>query len=377
MKVGVIKLGARISFDSLGTSGGTGETISIIKMLAMGGAEVVALTKIIKNESQNPIDNVFVLPILDWYNDINDLELDALLVLNGNVNFFGGAEDAHQIANYHIINNFKGPVFYNYCDPSLTLKQLWPAIEKKEWGNKYKQSDIEIVRNDIIYLSQPYDTVSVLTDVLTGKNEIRPAKVVHYPFEQFPCLHPQTPYNENPGVDLSYGGTMRGGKREKKMIKYYFDYPTDISVEMFGKITKEDFKPKNIADITNFPTFTGAVNYGDMHRKMNDALAHVVIGDVLYEQIEDIAQRAYESIWSKNVVFIDSDLDSVKRVYKGDDVLTDFLYVESKEEVIDKIRMLKADPTLRKTIVESQINAINFNANEYCENFVKLIKAHS
>lgn len=377
MKIGVIKLGARISFDSLGTSGGTGETISIIKMLALGGAEVIALTKMIKNESQTPMDNVYVLPILDWYQEVNDLELDALLVLNGNVNFFGGAEDEPQIANYHIINNFKGPVFYNYCDPALTLKQLWPAIEKKEWGSKYKKSNIDIVRNDIIYLSQPYDTNKVLTEVLTGKQEIKPGKIAHYPFEQFPCLHPQTPFNEEPSVDLSYGGTMRGGKREKKMIKYYFDYPEDISVEMFGKITKEDFKPKNIANINRFPEFTGAVNYGDMHRKMNDAMTHVVIGDVLYEEIEDIAQRCYESIWSKNVVFIDSDLDSVKRIYKNDKTLTEFLYVASKEEVIDRIRMLKTDIALCKSIVEDQIKAIDFDPKRYCTEFVKLIKALS
>ena len=373
MKVGVIKLGARISFDSLGTSGGTGETISIIKMLALGGAEVVAFTKIIKNESQNPMDNVSVVQILDWYQESNNMGLDALLVLNGNVNFFGGAEDAHQIANYHIINNFKGKVFYVYCDPSLTLKQLWPAIEKKEWGNKYKREDIEITRTDIIYLSQPYDTDAVLNNVLTGKNEIKPAKVVHYPFEQFPCLHPQSKFNEAPSVDLSYGGTMRGGKREKKMVKYYFDYPSDISVEMFGKITKEDFKPKNIANIQTFPEFTGPVNYGDMHRKMNDALAHVVIGDDLYYAIDDIAQRAAESVWSKNVTFFDYDADPTRRFFNNHPVLTEFLYVKTREEVTERLRLLKSDPELRKEIIELQLSALNFDARRYCQGLVKLI----
>jgi hypothetical protein len=170
---------------------------------------------------------------------------------------------------------------------------------------------------------------------------------------------------------------MRGGKREKKMVKYYFDYPADIFVEMFGKITKDDFKKKSIDGITTFPEFTGPVNYGDMHRKMNDALAHVVIGDVLYEEINDMAQRCYESIWSMNVVFIDADLDAVRRIYKNDPVLTEFLYVTSKEEVIDRIRLLKADPELRKSIIADQLKAVGFDAKKYCTGLVDLVKANS
>ena len=376
MKIAVIKLGARISFGSLGTSGGTGEAVSICKMLQIGGADVHIYTKCLLNKDIFP-DEFSFHQILEEFKMINDEKFDALIVINGSVQFYGGAEDAPQIANYHIINNFKGPVFYNYCDPSLTLKQLWPAIEKKEWGNKYQKSDIEITRSDIIYLSQPYDTQKVMDEVLTGKNEIKPAKVVHFPFEQFPCLHPQMPYNENPSVDLSYGGTMRGGKREKKMVKYYFDYPSDISVEMFGKITKEDFKPKNIDNITTFPEFTGPVNYGDMHRKMNEAMAHVVIGDDLYYKIDDIAQRAAESVWSMNVTFFDFDSDPTRRFFNNDPVLTEFLYVKDREEVVDRLRVLKTNLEFRKEIIERQLNALNFDANRFCRDFVNLIKSHS
>ena len=51
MKVGVIKLGSRISFNANDTSGGNGEARSIIKMLHGGGADVEIFTKILKKDT--------------------------------------------------------------------------------------------------------------------------------------------------------------------------------------------------------------------------------------------------------------------------------------------------------------------------------------
>jgi hypothetical protein len=369
MKVGVIKLGSRISFNANDTSGGNGEARSIIKMLAGGGAEVHIYTKILKKDT--------LLPEYVWHNIGEDHLtvgfLDALIVLNGNVNFFGGAEDKEQLLNYKMINDFKGPVFYTYCDPSLTLKQVWPSVAKKPWASNWAERDLNITRNDLIYLSQPHDVERVMSD-LEAKDGIVPSKMIHFPFEQFPCLNEQLPLNPTPEVDLSYGGTMRGGKRVKKMVKFYFDHPAEISVEMFGKIEAEDFDAKFTSGVTRFPQFTGAIRYDEMLPKMNKAMCHVVIGDPYYEAINDMAQRAYESIWSNVVTFIDTDLDQLRRVYGRDKVLADFLYVSSRQEVSEKILLLKSDSNLRRQILEDQLAAINFNAAEYCTRFVNLLK---
>ena len=368
MKVGVIKLGARISFDSMGTSGGTGETVAIIRMLVGADVEVVALTKRLSKEPVNPIPGVTVLDILEHQDKINDLGLDYLLVLNGNVNFFGGQKDEYQISNYHCINHFKYNVFYIYCDPALTLKQLWPAIEGKPWGSDYKKEDIFINR-EIHYISQPFDVVAVYRDVIAGKNEVMPASITHYPFEKFPCLESALEAQEDWNVDLSYGGTMRGGKREKKMVKFYFDYPENISVEMFGKIDKESFKEKNIADVKVLPKFTPPVKYELMLSKMRSSLAHVVIGDPLYEKIADIPQRCYESINAGCVTFIDAELDKERRVYGKTHPCADFLYVSTKEDVIQRIEKLKSNSNLRTVVLQYQKAAIGFNAREYCLGF--------
>jgi hypothetical protein len=366
MKVAVIKLGSRISFNANDTSGGNGEARSIIKMLAGGGADVHIFTKILKKDT--------LLPEYSWHNLSEESEAigyDALIVLNGNVNFFGGAEDPEQLKNYSIINSFAGKVFYIYCDPELTLKQVWPSVSKKPWASNWKQTDLEITRTDITYLSQPHDVDKILADL--KNNEIIPANITHFPFEKFPCLNDALPLNTNPEVDLSYGGTMRGGKRQKKMAKFYFGLSPEISVEMFGKIELKDFDEKHILGLRP-PTFTGPVRYDEMLPKMNKAMCHLVIGDPYYEKINDMAQRAYESIWSNVITFIDSDLDTLRRVYGADPELANFLYVSSRGELDEKILLIKSDPSLRQYLLKSQLKAINFDAKEYCESFVQLLR---
>jgi hypothetical protein len=398
MKVAVIKLGSRISFNANDTSGGNGEARSIIKMLKEGGADVHIYTKILKKDNLvedykwHNLTDILEKGYTSWHGPTfsglpgTHLPLqtdgptifpyDALVVLNGNVNFFGGAEDPEQLLNYQIINAFDGPVYYIFCDPELTLKQVWPSVKKKEWGSKWTEKQLNITRTDITYLSQPHDVEKVLADF--GKNEVGPKNIIHFPFEKFPCLNEQLPFNPTPKVDLSYGGTMRGGKRIKKMVKFYFGHPSDISVEMFGKIDSEDFdKLKGTPGLppgTREPTFTGAVRYDEMLPKMNEAMAHCVIGDPWYEDINDMAQRAYESIWSNVVTFIDIDLDQLRRVYGADPQLADFLYVSTRQELSEKIQLLKTDIELRRHIVEAQLAAINFDAKLYCTSFVNLLK---
>lgn len=368
MKVAVIKIGSRISFNAADTSGGNGEARAIIKMLDIGGASVHIYTKILKKDN-------LVEPYV-WHNLSDDFDTclrsyDALIVLNGNLNFFGGAEDPEQLKNYQIINQFPGKVFYILCDPALTLAQVWPSVQKKEWGSKWSEHDLNIVRNDIICLSQPHDVDKVLGAI--KKNEVLPAAIEHFPFERFPCLNAPLSFNPSPTTDLSYGGTIRNGRRARKMVKFYFDHPADISVEMFGKIKLDDFDQKLLAGINQYPTFSGPVMYNEMLSKMNQSMAHCVIGDPWYEKINDIPQRLYESIWSGVVTFIDSDMDANRRVLAADKTLSDFLYVSSRQELTEKLQAIKADPSLRQQILDDQFAAVGFNDRDYCTSFVNQI----
>jgi len=367
MKVAVIKIGARIAFGSSSSTGSVGEAQAICNMLRLGGADVHVYTKILDKDGEAP-DGVTLHQIEDEFDSV---DADALVIINGNCNFFGGVLDHPQILNYHVLNRFKGPVFYILCDPAIVLKQIWSSVASKDKDSLYKRENIEVTRTDIHYISQPYNTAKYLQFINKSKSSISISRIDHYPFEKFPCLQPQLTVNPVPLTDLSYGGTFRGGRRAAKMVKFYFGYPDDLNVEIFGKITREDFDlitPRP-------PTFSGPVKYEQMMSKMNKSMAHIVIGDKLYEDTDDVPQRLTESIWSQVITFIDQDMDKARRIYGHlDRYLAEFLYVSDRFDAGAKIKLLKEDDGARREFLKIQVAALDFDADRFCRGFVNLLE---
>jgi hypothetical protein len=79
-----------------------------------------------------------------------------------------------------------------------------------------------------------------------------------------------------------------------------------------------------------------------------------------------------ESINASVVTFVDSDMDKLRRFFNGDRELIDFLYVESREQLSDRIRLIREE-SFRKDIVAHQFSAIDFDATYYKRSFHKLI----
>ena len=366
MKIAVIKLGSRIAIGSSGTSGGTGEALSVIQCLTTAGAEVTAYTKVLSKDSAS--STFLVKDLIDNFDDIN--KNDVLVVLNGNVTYFGGQDDPYQTNNYKAINHFKGKVFYILCDINLVLKQIWNSIEKKEWADKYKKEDIYITRDDIVYVSQPRNTDFVLDKA--RRQGVNVKEAIHFPFEKFPLVTMKRPlpFNESPIKDISYGGTFRGGKREDDMVKFYFGYPEEVKIEMFGKLSEKDFNPKK-TDGLRPPEFNGSVAYDEFPKRMNKAKSTIIIGDKEYKKADDLAQRIYECILSRNIVFIDSSYDFNKRVFKNEK-LKKFCYVNNREDVIKRLSLISEKDRL--AITEKQIEDTRIDVNEYCNELLNILK---
>ena len=291
--------------------------------------------------------------------------------MNGNVNYFGGVDDPSQTLNYKVINHFKGKVFYVHCDGNLYLKQIWSSVSKKSWANNYSREDLEVTRNDIVYVTQSHNTSLVLEKA--RKSGINIKNAVYFPFEKFPLVNDPKiiDFNKNPKYDLLYGGTFRNGRREEDMIKFYFGYdPDKYNVTMFGKIDESNFT-KNKEHLC-FPKFEKGVDYKQFKQKMNQAVATVIIGDKIYKKQSDLAQRIYESILSNVVTLIDSSYDFEKRTYR-DPLLRDFCYVSSASDIISRLEKLK-DNAFRKKIVDLQIEDTKIDINLYCKGLYEILK---
>jgi len=372
MRLALVKLGARVAINSTSTSGGTGEALSLIKILVRGNNEVSVFTHILdKDESPEDFD---IYEIEDKFEDIPNMGFDALVVVNGNVNFFGGAEDRSQILNYHIINHFPGKVFYFHCDADILLNQIWSLVEQKEWGSKYRREDIEITRDDIIYISQVRDFLPILSKA-QKKIPLQKKNIHHFPFEKFPILNIDSRLPDLSSItsDLMYGGTFRGGKRQDDMIKFYWGYPEDISVKMFGKIKASNFNSSKIKDLSA-PEFEKSVPYNQYHEKMMTSLSTIIIGDPAYKKTSNLAQRIYESILVGNITFIDKSYDHRRQVY-SDPELVNFLYVRTREQVIDRIRKLKEDNTMILDIAKRQQENTRVDIEQYCSSLNILMES--
>ena len=359
MNIGVMKIGARIhENDKIGNS--TNEVLATIKLLQGGGANVTAFTQVLPSDNKNtsfPIKNYE-----DFYGSCQDL--DALVIVNGNLNFYGGQKD-QSVEVYKCVNHFTGPVFYFMYDPYLGLKQCVKSVINRDW-NTYTEKEL-FIPNKLHYITQCRATNLI--------HEEAQQTCTYYPLEKFPLFMEPTFEQvdfDKAEYDLNYAGTFRGGRREKDMVKFFFGLPDDIRAQMFGNLNLSQFKKNgNLRP----PEFGKSVTHDLVKENIQKGLSTVIIGDKKYKELDDIAQRASESIIYGQVTFIDSDYDRKNRMY--DKELSEFLRIDDREQLVDRLRKIKNDKNLFYEILEKQKNHVlkDFNKDEYAKDLIRQLES--
>lgn len=384
MRLGVLKIGLKVDYSAEDNRGALSEAKILIDMLHKGNVDVVLFTKVDKNDifpEWLEYHDIYY----DYTFDINKYNIDKLIIINGSIE--GPTCSAEAVVlnsrNYKIINEFNGGVYYLLCDPDLVLKRsLEYSINKFNIWDSIKQcGNYIITRNDIKYIVQPYK-VAVIEDFINSSADnclVLKNNVYHFSFEKFPCLYNSNifGYNENPTYDLMYGGSIRVGRRAYKIAKYLYGYSKDLNVLLFGKMDPEllsNIARDEFGIVDNAPIIEGLVPYNSFCSKLNSSLSTIVIGDKLYEDSNDIAQRCYESMMAQVVTFIDADLDKNRIVFSDNSELRHFMYVDFQKELEQKIRFVKENETFRKYILDYQNYLIDFDKDNYCKQLVRLIE---
>ena len=376
MKINVMKIGATINANNGSIL--TDEINVVTKMLADQGHDVHYHTT--RTRNMIPLPHATFHDLAE-VTDQSFSDYDALIVFNGNANFYGGQEARGDLMAYKFINKSKCPVFYFLTDWLLPLQQLWPNVEKKQvqyhWERQYTRDEIEVVREDIIMISQIYNMETLQAKYL-DKRGINYADIIYFPLQDF-IIHEYQPIakveQQDRWLDLIYGGTFRGGHRQDKMIEYYFDYPQDINVQMFGNIKPDHFSKKKTADM-RFPDFISKkVKHREFFDRMQTSKATVTISDKLYEG-SAISNRTNESIIGNVVSFIDRGYDPEMRIF-SDDLLRKFNYVEKKSDVIARLKYLKDNPNAFDEIIKRQYEDATgkMSKEQYYKSFVNIVES--
>jgi len=371
MKLAIVKFGGRMHANGNGPI--DGEVMAAVDLFVKGNNEVHYYTKILDKDI--PLKGA----VGHNFEEFENGKHNALIIINGNINFFGGQEPKVDMQTLKLVNLFQGPVFYILFDPLLPLRQHWKGIENKQekynWENRYIKEEIEITRKDIICISQPYNIDAVKK--ILEKSEIQFKDVIHYPLHKmhlvyYDRLEKIVPLEEREN-HLAFGGTFRSGRREDKLIKYYFGYPEDTKVELFGKFKLKQFNTNKYKDLRP-PTFGENYKHYDVPEKMSKSVATVVIGDKWYEG-NNLAQRVYENILSNTVTFIDKELDPLGKVYEKNETIKNFLWVENRDDVIKNVRniMMHQDDGL-KAVLDAQYEVVKIDKKQYINDLSSLIK---
>jgi hypothetical protein len=354
MKILVAKHCSNIRFAGKETNGGQTEIIVTIKLLQRMGhkIDVATLAKYSKDAPEK-------VNVVEWHQAVKNAcqgEYDAVFMFNGVFNCFGGVISDESLYSYNILNLAHHlPIIYAVTDTAIPIGNCADWIRGAQSKGKYTNLTPELyeVPVDKIYcLTQTYD-LDVLKKIWkTKENAFK--HYAHFPFETTVLFREnlQTSVGE-PDTDLIYFGNPRGGKRDKKFVKYYCNQP-DLKVDVYGNWTETHQKNLNKkGQVQHFPTFHGKCDMYELHGKINRSIAHCYISDPNNERTI-WTTRFYEAIMNRSILFMDLDNDPEMKMFKDP-----FFYVRDGKELKTKILQLKLSPELRKQKLDAQLLSLS------------------
>lgn len=334
MKIALINMGNNVTDYKTTPSA---ETLYLANSLRGLGCEVDVISN---KDTENTIS----------YENANDPNIyNRLVVINGSVNFFGGAENYGVLNAQKFMSAYKNKIYYLLTDIRLGFTQSWPAIQGKPWKDNYSE--------DTLMINSPIRIISQGTNLSIAEEAHKKVKVpnleyVHFPLERYKIYQDDFKIAKptEKKFDLVYGGSFRSGQREQKMVEFLFD--TGLNVEFFGTAKESQFKNKKKYPWEVAPVFGKKVANADMINKMSEGVATLIIGDKSYND-NFVTLRVWEAMASDAIMLIDEEFDTGHKIIDDER-----FYVKNKQDLIDRINLIKSDRDLRNALLSIQRNEL-------------------
>ncbi len=273
--------------------------------------------------------------------DAKPNKYDFILLMNSHPNFFGGQKDQIVIDKFKWLAMVRCPILYLFNDMNLPFEQLWKNIKDRSW-NDCAEDDVKITAP--IYIISQFRDLNYSININDKNHDILGGAFID--FGVWILKNYQSKFVENKKLyDLIYGGSFRGGRREKKFIDFFFD--KDLNVALYGTIKLSNFKSTSDNPPKNW---LGKIPSDKVIEENSLGFSTVIIGEKGYNDNIEII-RIYESILSGAITFIDNDFDPKHLIYPDNN----FLYIYNGNDLENKIKQLKNNDSLYKKCIASQL----------------------
>jgi hypothetical protein len=291
-------------------------------------------------------------------------ENDCLIMFCGVFNCFGGVIGPSALASYKLLKA-KMPIIYAVMDLNIPIGDCAGWIRNAQSKGKYHDlnaDDYEVDASKIYCVSQAYKPEVHKKLWKTKENAF--GGYEHVPFESSIIYRRGliTQISPTTHADLLYFGNPRGGKRDKKFIKFYCNQ-NYIHTVAYG-----NWKDKQIDDLIKkgaqyMPSFMGKCDSHALHEKINQSIAHCYISDPAYEGTT-LTNRFYEATLNRCVLFVDVDNDPERFLF-----LDKYFYVADGKELAEKVLHLKKDPSFRTIKLNQQMVEVGSRVRHALQNY--------
>ena len=338
MKIGLV----RIAYDIANLEGSINgrETLALYDILKAGGNDVT----LVKFANKKSIRRSFLEPEVRkicTYDDIPDPNVfDVLIMISGSINFFNEPLYKTIVSAYNYASKFDGRLIYFMTDASLPFKDIWKYVKNTGY-EKVDRSYVDI-NNEVSVISHFSDIKDIFN--MNSKTYNNIVKSIYFPFSQWVLTNSR--YVKNLGqYDLIYGGLFRTSNKKNGFEKYYID--SKLPTYLYGT-TKADLVNGKLGDVSHIK-FGERVKPDKVIETNTKGLCTVVLGTPHCDD-SAVTLRVFESILSNCVTFIDEPFDSSHYIF-GD---FDFLYVNTTEELVEKVKKVKEDEEFRQMVLAKQ-----------------------